>query len=223
VSPATAAPGAAPWVPASRSLRALAAAARGCRGCPLYRHATQTVFGAGPARAAILLVGEQPGDREDLAGAPFVGPAGRVLDEALARAGLSRSDVFLTNAVKHFKFEPRGKKRIHQKPNAAELEACRPWLHAELEAVRPRVIVSLGATAARSLAAVSSDGAASGMRIATIHPSAALRAPEREVRHALRARLARDLRKARRASQASQPDLRPVPRAARATRRAPPA
>ena len=191
---------AARYVPASRSLRALTAAARRCRGCPLYRNATQTVFGRGPARASILLVGEQPGDREDQLGAPFVGPAGRVLDEALAKAGLSRRDVFLTNAVKHFKFETRGKRRIHQKPNASELEACRPWLFAELEAVRPRVIVSLGATASHSLAAVPPDGAASGVRIATIHPSAALRAPEREARHRLRARLARDLRRARRES-----------------------
>jgi uracil-DNA glycosylase len=175
------------------------AAAR-CRGCPLYKPATQTVFGRGPARASILLIGEQPGDREDIEGLPFVGPAGRVLDEALAAAGLSRSEVYLTNAVKHFKFEPRGKKRIHQKPNAAELEACRPWLLAELEAVRPRVIVSLGASAARSVARIPAEGAASGVRIDTIHPSAALRAPEREQRHRLRARLARDLRKARRAA-----------------------
>jgi len=182
----------------------LARAARRCRGCPLYKSATQTVFGRGPARAAILLVGEQPGDREDLEGLPFVGPAGRVLEEALAKAGLSRRDVFLTNAVKHFKFEPRGKKRIHQKPNAAELEACRPWLFAELEAVRPRVIVSLGATAERSLSRVPATGAASGVRIATIHPSAALRAPEREQRHRLRARLARDLRRAKRSSLASR-------------------
>ena len=157
------------------------------------------MFGAGPARAPILLIGEQPGDQEDLQGEPFVGPAGRVLDEALAKAGLSRRDVFLTNAVKHFKFEPRGKKRIHQKPNAGELEACRPWLFAELEAVRPRVIVSLGATAERSLSRIPAAGAGSGVRIATIHPSAALRAPEREARHRLRARLTRDLRRARRA------------------------
>ena len=191
---------ASPYVPASRSLRVLAEAAARCRGCPLYRPATQTVFGRGSARAAILLVGEQPGDREDLEGLPFVGPAGRVLDEALAAAGLSRRDVFLTNAVKHFKFEPRGKKRIHQKPNAAELEACRPWLFAELDAVRPRVIVSLGASAARSLARIPPEGAASGVRIDTIHPSAALRAPERAQRHRLRARLARDLRRAARAS-----------------------
>ncbi|HEY2797481.1 MAG TPA: UdgX family uracil-DNA binding protein [Thermoanaerobaculia bacterium] len=189
-------------------MRVLKRAARGCRGCPLYRPATQTVFGSGPARAAILLVGEQPGDREDLEGLPFVGPAGRVLDEALAKAGLSRKDVYLTNAVKHFKFEPRGKKRIHQKPNAAELEACRPWLFAELDAVRPSVIVSLGATAERSLAHIPSAGAASGVRIATIHPSAALRAPERAARHRLRARLARDLRRARRASLSETPERR---------------
>ncbi|HEY4231307.1 MAG TPA: UdgX family uracil-DNA binding protein [Thermoanaerobaculia bacterium] len=191
---------ASPFVPPSRDLRVLKRASRECRGCPLYRPATQTVFGSGPARAPILLIGEQPGDQEDLQGTPFVGPAGRVLDEALAKAGLSRRDVFLTNAVKHFKFEPRGKKRIHQKPNAAELEACRPWLFAELEAVRPRVIVSLGATAERSLSRIPPTGAGAGVRIATIHPSAALRAPEREARHRLRARLARDLRRAHRAS-----------------------
>jgi DNA polymerase len=159
------------------------------------------VFGRGPARAAILLIGEQPGDREDVEGLPFVGPAGRVLDEALAAAGLSRGEVFLTNAVKHFKFEPRGKKRIHQKPNAAELEACRPWLFAELGAVRPRVIVSLGASAERSVAKIPAEAAGAAVRIATIHPSAALRAPERAQRHRLRARLARDLRRARRASE----------------------
>jgi len=157
------------------------------------------VFGDGPARAPILLIGEQPGDQEDLQGEPFVGPAGRLLDEAFAAAGLARRELYLTNAVKHFKFEPRGKKRIHQKPNAAELEACRPWLFAELEAVRPRVIVSLGATAERSLSRIPAAGAGSGVRIATIHPSAALRAPEREARHRLRARLTRDLRRARRA------------------------
>ena len=163
------------------------------------------MFGSGHAHAPILLIGEEPGDQEDIQGRPFVGPAGRVLDEALAKAGLSRSDVFLTNAIKHFKFEPRGKRRIHQKPNAAELEACRPWLFAELDAVRPRVIVSLGATAERSLSRVAATGAASGVRIATIHPSAALRAPERAQRHRLRARLARDLRRARRASLARTP------------------
>lgn len=187
-------------MPRSRDLRVLSRASRGCKGCPLYVRATQTVFGLGSPRAAILLVGEQPGDQEDLAGAPFVGPAGRVLDEALEKAGLSRNEVFLTNAVKHFKFEERGKKRIHKRPNAAELRACRPWLMAELEAVRPRVIVSLGATARDSLARIPPTGAASAARIATIHPSAALRAPEREARHALRARLARDLRLARRKS-----------------------
>lgn len=124
-------------MPPSRDLRVLARAAKGCRGCHLYRCATQTVFGQGPPRASVLLVGEQPGDQEDGSGVPFVGPAGRVLDEALAKAGLARRRVFLTNAVKHFKFEERGKRRIHKKPNAAELKPCRPWLMAELEALRP--------------------------------------------------------------------------------------
>lgn len=122
-----------------------------CRNCELYRDATQAVFSVGRASASIVLVGEQPGDREDLAGAPFVGPAGRVLDEALGLAGIDRADVYLTNAVKHFRFERRGKRRIHEKPGVTHIEACRPWLEAELEIVRPRVVVCLGATAGRSV------------------------------------------------------------------------
>jgi uracil-DNA glycosylase len=171
-------------------------AARGCRGCPLFIPATQTVFGEGPRSAALLLIGEEPGDVEDREGAVFVGPAGRVLDEALERAGIARAQVYVTNAVKHFKFEERGKRRLHKKPGAKEIEACRPWLAAELEAVRPRVIVCLGATAANSIDRFEQLNGAEVVR--TIHPSAALRAPEREARHALRARLARDLRKAKR-------------------------
>jgi uracil-DNA glycosylase len=182
-------------VPPSRSLGALREASRGCRGCPLFIPATQTVFGEGPRNAALLLIGEQPGDVEDREGGVFVGPAGRVLDEALERAGLTRSEVFLTNAVKHFKFEERGKRRLHKKPGAREIEACRPWLGSELDAVRPRVVVCLGATAANSIDRFDDLGGAEVVR--TIHPSAALRAPEREARHALRARLSRDLRKAK--------------------------
>jgi DNA polymerase len=180
-------------VPESRRLGDLAAAARSCRGCPLYRRATQTVFGKGAARASILMVGEQPGDKEDLQGAPFVGPAGAVLDGALEAAGILRKDVYLTNAVKHFKFEERGKRRIHKKPNSSEIAACRPWLEAEIDAVRPRVVVALGVTAARALGALKIPSERPVV-VSTIHPSAALRAPDSSSRSALRARLARDLR-----------------------------
>ena len=136
-------------MPRSRSLRVLAAAAGECKGCSLYRAATQTVFGDGPRNAPVALVGEQPGDREDLAGEPFVGPAGRILDQCLAAAGVDRSSVYLTNAVKHFKHEQRGKRRIHQRPTTSEIDACNPWLTAELDLVNPAVVVALGATAAR--------------------------------------------------------------------------
>src|SRR5437868_12714326 len=139
------------FLPASRSLRAQAQAAQGCRGCPLYARATQAVFGEGPARAAALLVGEQPGNDEDLAGHPFVGPAGRLLDRALAEAGLPRAKTYVTNVVKHFKWEPRGKRRLHKKPSAREIAACRPWLDQEIQLVRPEAIVCLGATAAQAL------------------------------------------------------------------------
>jgi len=144
-------PGAQPFVPKTGSLKQLMRAAQKCQGCELYRAATQAVLGEGPASAPIMLVGEQPGDREDLAGRPFVGPAGGVLDRALADAGIERSEVYLTNAVKHFKFEERGKRRIHKKPSSGEITACKPWLEAELVIVQPRLIVCLGATAARSV------------------------------------------------------------------------
>lgn len=142
---------AAPFVPQSTSLKALKGAAQGCRGCDLYKRATQVVFGAGPKRARVMFVGEQPGDQEDRQGEPFVGPAGALLDKALADAGIPRDQVYVTNAVKHFKWEPRGKRRIHKKPRASEVNACRPWLEAELRAVRPEIVVCLGATAAQSL------------------------------------------------------------------------
>src|SRR6476659_159433 len=129
-----------------RALRELAKEASACTRCALYKNATQTVFGEGPADAALMLVGEQPGDQEDLAGLPFVGPAGRVLDEGLAAAGIARAEVFVTNAVKHFKWEPRGKRRLHQKPTLGEVRACRPWLEAELALVQPQIVVCLGAT-----------------------------------------------------------------------------
>jgi DNA polymerase len=142
---------AAPWLPAKRTLSALQRAAPACRGCELWEDATQVVFGDGASTAAIMLVGEQPGDREDLEGEPFVGPAGRVLDDALDAAGIDRDQTYLTNAVKHFRFDQRGPRRIHKKPGVAHIEACHPWLEAELEAVRPRVVVALGASAGRAL------------------------------------------------------------------------
>jgi DNA polymerase len=134
-----------------RALKALAAEAAGCTRCPLYKNATQTVFGEGPTNAALMLIGEQPGDQEDLAGRPFVGPAGKVLDRALEAAGLERAEIYITNAVKHFKNEPRGKRRLHKKPDISEIDACRWWLDHELEIVQPAVAVALGATAARAL------------------------------------------------------------------------
>src|SRR3954467_4123307 len=134
-----------------RALAKVRSAAKTCRNCDLWRHATQTVFGEGPDRAQVMLVGEQPGDAEDLAGHPFVGPAGRLLDTALAEAGIDRRTVYVTNVVKHFKWEPRGKRRIHAKPNAAEIGACRPWLEVEIALVKPRILICLGATAAQAL------------------------------------------------------------------------
>ncbi len=196
---------AAPFVPDSRALGTLRAAAAGCKGCHLFAPATQTVFGAGRSSADVILVGEQPGDREDVEGLPFVGPAGRELDRGLEAAGIDRTAVYVTNAVKHFKFEPRGKRRIHQKPNWSELAACRPWLDAEIEAVRPKVIVCLGATAAQSLLGKSfrvtkergqalEGGPLANSIVATIHPSAILRQRDDESRHAERLAFADDLR-----------------------------
>lgn len=162
--------------------------AAGCTGCDLYKHATQTVFGEGNAHASLLFVGEQPGDQEDLAGKPFVGPAGKVLDKALAEAGIGRGDVYVTNAVKHFKWEPQGKRRKHKKPSAAEIAACRPWLEAETRLVKPRVVVCLGVTAAQSVFGKSMRlnemrGRAWSTPLAatvfvTVHPSALLRHPD---------------------------------------------
>jgi DNA polymerase len=176
---------AAEFLPRRITLSTLREAARDCRGCPLYRNATQTVFGRGPRTARALFVGEQPGNDEDLEGEPFVGPAGRILDEGLSRAGIVRDDVYVTNAVKHFKWEERGKRRIHKKPNAREIAACRPWLDAEIEVVHPEVLVCLGATAAQALLGrsfrVSVDHGkivrtSLGQRaVATTHPSSILR------------------------------------------------
>jgi uracil-DNA glycosylase family protein len=137
--------------PETSSLKELCEAARDCTACHLYKHATQTVFGEGPKNAPIMLVGEQPGDYEDVVGKPFVGPAGKIMDRALAEAGIDRKEVYITNAVKHFKWEPRGKRRLHKKPNSREIAACRPWLEAELRLVKPNLVVVLGATAAQTI------------------------------------------------------------------------
>ncbi len=190
-------------VPAGAGPDDLKKAAAGCTACDLYRDATQTVFGEGPVPARVMLVGEQPGDKEDKAGRPFVGPAGRLLDDGLARAGIDRSEVYVTNVVKHFKFTSRGKARIHQKPNAAEVAACRPWFEAELATVRPEVVVCLGATAAqailgRQFRVTQQRGQLQEwpekfeiplddppLVLATVHPSSILRAPEDADREAL--------------------------------------
>jgi DNA polymerase len=191
---------AARFVPKTTSLRVLGAAAQKCRGCDLYKTATQAVFGAGPARARVMFVGEQPGDQEDRQGVPFVGPAGAMLDKALADAGIPRSEVYLTNAVKHFKWEPRGKRRIHKKPRASEIKACRPWLEAELRAVKPQILVCLGATAAQAVLGpqfklMQNRGKVLEERIvATIHPSAVLRAPDSDARRAAYESLVADLK-----------------------------
>jgi uracil-DNA glycosylase len=180
---------AAAFLPARLTLSALREASRGCTACPLWRTGTQTVFGEGLKRARLLLVGEQPGDREDLEGRPFVGPAGRLLDEALIEAGIERTDAYVTNTVKHFKWQPRGKRRIHQKPNWSEIAACRPWLEAELAVVRPEVLVCLGATAAQALL-----GRDVRVTRATVHPSSILRAPDDESRRRERALFVDDLK-----------------------------
>jgi len=188
--------GAARFVPDTTSLTVLAQAAEGCQGCPLWANATQTVFGAGAGTAPLVLVGEQPGDQEDRQGVPFVGPAGRVLWQCLEQAGIERDDVYVTNAVKHFKHTDQGKRRLHKKPNTAEIEACHPWIDAELRSVRARALVALGATAARSLVGKTVSIASSrGVQLQlgdrplwiTYHPSAVLRADDRaaEIRSAI--------------------------------------
>ena len=202
------------WRPApapdSRNLRELAKAAKGCTACPLYKHATQTVFGAGPISARLMLVGEQPGDSEDVKGEPFVGPAGKLLDRALEEAGIDRTTVYVTNTVKHFKWEPRGKRRIHKKPSARDIAACRPWLEAELRAVQPAVLVCLGSTAAQAVfgpqfRVTRERGAVmrsvfSQKTVATVHPSSLLRAPDEETRHREYAHFVADLRVAMKAA-----------------------
>jgi uracil-DNA glycosylase len=190
-------------LPARLSLPTVRETAQDCHACHLYKHATQTVFGEGPSKADVMLVGEQPGDAEDLAGHPFVGPAGKLLDRALVEAGIDRKRVYVTNVVKHFKWEPRGKRRIHAKPNSAEIAACRPWLETEIALVRPRVLVCLGATAAQALLGrafkVSQqrgtfvDSPLAPRVLATVHPSSILRAPDEERRRAEMARFVADL------------------------------
>jgi DNA polymerase len=193
-----------PRIENARSLRGVAQAAKACRGCDLWARATQTVFGEGPRAAKVLFVGEQPGDKEDLAGHPFVGPAGRVLDEALVEAGIDRKSVYVTNAVKHFKWRASGKRRLHERPNTAEIAACRVWLELELRLVNADVVVALGATAAQALLGrafrvtrdrgkVMSSPLAARV-VATVHPSSILRAPDEESRRAELRAFVRDLR-----------------------------
>lgn len=194
---------AAEFVPPAATLASLTKAAVTCQGCDLYKRATQTVFGEGPANAEIMLVGEQPGDQEDRAGHPFVGPAGQILDRALVEVGLRREDIYITNAVKHFKWLPLGKRRKHQKPFTREVEACRPWLEAELQVVSPKMIVCLGSTAAhamfgrpvrilqeRGAIVETPDGLTA---LVTVHPSSILRAPEPEQQEEEYARFVKDL------------------------------
>ena len=195
---------AASYVPSHPTLESLRDAINACRGCELYRRATQGVPGEGPARARLMLVGEQPGNDEDLAGRPFVGPAGQLLDRALAEAGIARADTYVTNVVKHFKWTPKGQRRIHEKPNTREVEACRPWFQTELDLVKPEVVVALGATAAQAILGsafrisrergrwVASPLAAKVL--ATAHPSAVLRMPDEPARREAMAQLIADLR-----------------------------
>jgi uracil-DNA glycosylase len=203
-----------PYLPARPTLPRLREAAAGCRACHLWERATQTVFGEGGRRADVVLVGEQPGDREDLEGRPFVGPAGRLLEGAIAAAGLDRTRIYLTNVVKHFKWEPRGKRRIHQKPDAAEIGACRPWLDAELAVLRPAAVVCLGATAAQALLGRQFKVTQHRGRLVpsplaplvmgTVHPSSILRAPDEAARRQELAHFVEDLTVLRRALAAVQ-------------------
>jgi uracil-DNA glycosylase family protein len=197
--------GAAPLVPPRPTLKKLREAAAGCKACPLWKTGTQTVFGEGSPKSEVMFVGEQPGDQEDKAGAPFVGPAGKLFDRALEEAAIDRSTTYVTNVVKHFKWVAQGKRRIHQKPTAREIAACRPWLDAELAVIRPQVIVCLGATAAQAV--IGRQFRVSRQRgefvpsplaphvTATIHPSAILRAPDEEARHAEMERFIADLKR----------------------------
>jgi uracil-DNA glycosylase family protein len=196
-------------IPDRPTLAAVRTAAKDCQACDLYKRGTQIVFGEGARNAELMLVGEQPGDQEDLSGHPFVGPAGKLLDRVLAEAGIDRTRVYVTNVVKHFKWEPRGKRRIHKKPSASEIAACRPWLDTEIQLVKPRAIVCLGATAAQALLGsqfkVTAQrgtfiaSALAPLVTATVHPSSILRERDDEARHRERERLVDDLRKVARA------------------------
>jgi DNA polymerase len=200
---------AAELIPARLTLSSLRAAAKRCTACDLWKYGTQTVFGEGPAKAELMFVGEEPGDVEDRLGHPFVGPAGKLLDRAMAEVGLDRTRVYLTNVVKHFKWEPRGKRRIHKKPSASEIAACRPWLDAEIAVVKPRAIVCLGATAAQALLGrqfkVTANrgelvpSSLAPLVLATVHPSSILRAPDDDARRREMKRFTDDLRKVMRA------------------------
>ena len=197
---------AAPLIPKNPTIEKLREVARSCKACPLWKLGTQTVFGEGSPKARVMLVGEQPGNDEDLAGKPFVGPAGKILDRALADAGIERGEVYVTNAVKHFKWEPKGKRRKHKKPNSSEIAACRPWLQAELDAIKPDVLICLGATAAQVLIGKNfkvsqqhGKWVASELAphvLATVHPSSILRAPDESARHAAMKEFTNDLKKA---------------------------
>ena len=201
--------GAGRFLPSERSIRELRRAAATCKGCELWRNATQTVFGDGSERAKMVLVGEQPGDQEDLKGIPFCGPAGQILHRGLVEAGIDREEVYITNAVKHFKWLPRGKRRLHQKPNSREIAACRPWLVAELQTVQPRVLVCLGATAARAVFGKTTkisehrgellQSDLSSRIVVTVHPSSILRIEESDSREAAMRQFIDDLRSARNA------------------------
>jgi DNA polymerase len=200
---------AADYIPEHPTLRALREGVQKCRGCDLYRYATQAVFGEGPLKARIALVGEQPGDEEDRQGRPFVGPAGKLLDKALEEAGIERADVYVTNAVKHFKFEERGKRRIHKKPRVSEIKACKPWLEAEILLLKPKLIVCLGATAAEALLGPKFRLTKERGKLiehpwgpdvtATIHPSVVLRAPDAGQRHEEYRKFVDDLKSVRNA------------------------
>ena len=195
---------AAPLIPPKPTIPKLRVAATTCRACDLWKRGTQTVFGEGGAKARVVFVGEQPGDQEDIQGRPFVGPAGKILDKALEEAGINRDEVYVTNAVKHFKWEPRGKRRIHKKPNTMEITACKPWVEAEIDVIKPDVVVCLGATAAQSL--LGRDFKVSTQRgmwipsplapfvMATVHPSSLLRAPDDETRRLELRRFIQDLK-----------------------------
>jgi uracil-DNA glycosylase family protein len=200
---------AAPLIPSEPTIPKLREASMTCRACDLWKRGTQTVFGEGRSKARVMLVGEQPGDQEDIQGRPFVGPAGKILDKALEEAGINRDEVYVTNAVKHFKWEPRGKRRIHKKPNLMEITACKPWIEAEIDVIKPDVIVCLGATAAQSL--LGREFRVSTQRgtwvssplapfvTATVHPSSLLRAPDEVTRRLETKRFVQDLKLVREA------------------------